>query len=95
MGKKAAWWRKYYNIPMNCKYEGMQIMLKSLNLLVWMMIFSVLIPAGSAASEPENSIIIGYTGSLEGKYREPSLMGQKAFQLWGREEKKKGRRECF
>ena len=65
-------------------------MLKRLNLLVWMMILSVLIPAGGAASEPENPIIIGYTGSLEGKYREPSLMGHKAFQLWGRDVNEKG-----
>ena len=43
-----------------------------------------------AHSAAESPILIGATASLEGKYAEPSLMGQEAFKLWVKEINKKG-----
>ncbi|MEE4241389.1 MAG: amino acid ABC transporter substrate-binding protein [Desulfopila sp.] len=41
-------------------------------------------------SADELPILIGATTSLEGKYVEPSMMGQEAFKLWAKEINKKG-----
>jgi branched-chain amino acid transport system substrate-binding protein len=45
---------------------------------------------GVAASESERPIVIGGTVSLEGKYREPSAMIQKAYEMWAAEVNQRG-----
>ena len=55
------------------------------SLFVWIYLFSF--PVFSAEPKP---VLIGATVSLEGKYKEPSLMIQDGFRLWEKQVNQRG-----